>query len=309
MINGEQEDNLYTTTIALYKQGRYEECLALLDLALSVDHGDAYLYFSRGNAKYAMQNYKGAAVDYLWSLHFDPHSFSASMNVGNAYYALKKYEKSLRWYERALDLDPQDEYIHFNLANALTKLGRLQEACDTFSKALERSPGSVASYLNRGHVRSRLGLHQAALADYQQAYALAPRESHVAWTLAWAHFGKEPLSDEDGRDLQRIARLEPDHYTSALCLGVHSLQRTDVSASLSFFERALTLAPEECGPHFWIGVAAALQGELGIAQHAIEVAIDMGLPPLLLTPLYWLRSTQGDFFEQTARALLQRFGI
>jgi len=41
----------------------------------------------------------------------------------------------------------------------------------------------------------------------------------------------------------------------------------------------------------------------------IEQALSVGLPPMLLTPLYWLEKDRPDFFEKYAKALLERYGV
>ncbi|HLZ62373.1 MAG TPA: hypothetical protein VKR06_35965, partial [Ktedonosporobacter sp.] len=46
-----------------------------------------------------------------------------------------------------------------------------------------------------------------------------------------------------------------------------------------------------------------------ITKQAIEQAIEVGLPPILLTPLYWLEEDAPDVFAQYAKSLLQKHEI
>ena len=293
----------------LYDQRRYSECLEPIKQALIVNPGNAYLYLTRGDARYALQDYRGAAAEYIWALRCSPYYFSAAMNAGNMYYQLKQYEKSLTYYERALFIDHEDVFIHYNIANTYAALGLLSEACDEFSSALARDPTYAGCYLNRAHVLSRMGKQQEALSDYRKALALNPNDSNIAWTVAWVQFGQETITEEKAHNLERISQLAPLHYTSALCYGVAALVRGYVKASLAFFEQAHEWEPDEWDVPFWIGMASALCGETEIARRSIEAALDMGLPPLLLKPLYWLETQCHDFFEQYAKALLQRFDV
>jgi hypothetical protein len=45
------------------------------------------------------------------------------------------------------------------------------------------------------------------------------------------------------------------------------------------------------------------------AVEAIEKALGVGLPPVLLMPLYWLERDRPDFFGEYARPLLEKYGV
>lgn len=300
---------LYQTAMDLFDQQRFGECLSLLRRALALDTENAHIYYEQGNALYEMKRYRDAAASYLWALRRDPYFVSAMTNLGNAYCFLKMCSKSLKLYERAAQLDPDNGYILYNYANALAEIGLLQEAVEAYSLSIQLMPAFDGNYLNRANTLSRLMKHQEALADYQQALALTPGDSNIAWTVCWAHFGSEPLTDQVVQELERISRLDPKHYTSQMCLGVIALSREATQESLFHLEQAVTAEPEQWDPHFWIGLVAALTGETEIARQAIERSLELGLPPLLLTPLYWLKSLRPDFFELHAVGLLQRSGL
>lgn len=274
-LTQEQTEVLLEQALDLYDLQLYRECLALLDQVLPLERDNAHIYYCRGNTRYELRDYRGAAAEYLWALRQAPYFAEAAANLGNAYHNLKQYEKSLLAHKRAAHLAPNDGDIFYNCANTLAAVGRLSEAALAFSTSIQLKPTFASGYLNRGNTLSRLGRHEEALADYRQAVTLSPDDSNIAWTVAWAHFGKEALTETVVQELGCIS----------------------------------CLAPDEWDPHFWTGVVAALQGELQAAQQAIEKALEVGLPPLLLAPLYWLKLTRADFFEQYACGLLQRFGI
>lgn len=302
-------EDLYIKALALFDQRRYEECLVLLGQALPLERDDAHLYYTRGNARSALGDYRGAAAEYLWALRHAPYYVSAYNNLGNAYEALSQYEKSVAQYQRALHIDPDNATLHYNLGGVYHTLGCLPLAEGALSTAITLDPEFGGSYFNRANVLSRLGRHQEARIDYNQALELSPHDSNTAWTVAWANFDKVALTEAEVADLVRISLLDPAHYTSACCLAVIALSRSDTSSALNHLEQATRLEPKQWDPHFWVGMAAAMTGETEVAHHAIEYALELGLPPLLLTPLFWLKDTHADFFEQYAKGLLQRFSI
>jgi len=46
-----------------------------------------------------------------------------------------------------------------------------------------------------------------------------------------------------------------------------------------------------------------------IAFEALEKSLELGLPPYLLRPLYWLQKDRKEFFEEYAKPLLVRYEI
>lgn len=52
-----------------------------------------------------------------------------------------------------------------------------------------------------------------------------------------------------------------------------------------------------------------LQDAVQAVMDAVEKALEVGLPPVLLTPLYWLEKDFPDFYEKHAAPLLARYGV
>ena len=51
------------------------------------------------------------------------------------------------------------------------------------------------------------------------------------------------------------------------------------------------------------------RGRNHVAIEAVEKALEVGLPPILLTPLHWLEKDLPDFYEQHAAPLLARYDV
>ncbi len=305
----EHADQLYDQALDLFDQQQYTDALTLLGQALPLEPDRAHIYYARGNTRAEMKEYRRAAAEYLLALRCAPYHFEASLNLGCAYEALGWYEKSLAQYQHALSLAPENAIAHYNLGGIYHTLGRLPLALAALNTAIELDPAFGGCYLNRANVLSRLGQHEEALADYRRALSLEPDDSNTAWTATWAQFGREGLTSAQVVELERISRLDSTHYTSTCCLAVLALHRADTQAARLYLEQAVKMEPEQWDPHFWIGIVAAMSGEIEVARHAIERSLELGLPPLLLTPLFWLHAARASSFEQYARDLLQRCGV
>jgi len=75
-------------------------------------------------------------------------------------------------------------------------------------------------------------------------------------------------------------------------------------------EQAIALKSEEYDAYFWKGMLLAYyyRGRLHFeeAKMVIEQALTLGLPPVLLTPLYWFEKDNPTFFKQYAGQLLEQ---
>jgi tetratricopeptide (TPR) repeat protein len=78
---------------------------------------------------------------------------------------------------------------------------------------------------------------------------------------------------------------------------------------LAEIEAAISLEPREWDAYFWKGMICAYLGRNSAAIEAIEKALELDLPPVLLTPLYWLQRDRPDFFREYAEPLLKRYDV
>jgi len=89
--------------------------------------------------------------------------------------------------------------------------------------------------------------------------------------------------------------------------------RGQLKAGLAALEQAIPLDPEEWGVYFWKGMLSAYyhqaRSQETITMGAIEKALQLGLPPVLLTPLYWLEPDRPAFFASSIKLLLAAHGM
>jgi hypothetical protein len=81
-----------------------------------------------------------------------------------------------------------------------------------------------------------------------------------------------------------------------------------VKDGLAELEQAISLDAEGWDAYFWKGMLCAYfyPGRNLAATEALGKALEMGLPPVLLTPLYWLEKDKPNFFKKYAAPLLAR---
>lgn len=101
-----------------YKNGNYEEAIALYKKAIQADSQNAKLYFNLGNAL-AKNGATDEAIRYYEQykqMTGDPaQKAKADYNIGNIYTQMKKWDKAVKYYKQAMrheagDLDAKHNY-------------------------------------------------------------------------------------------------------------------------------------------------------------------------------------------------------
>jgi tetratricopeptide (TPR) repeat protein len=309
-----EASTLHKQCSTLFFLGLYEQCLALLNQLIELDGSNSQYYADRADTRCKLGDYEGAIADYTRAIALKPDDIYPMMNGGCAFEKLHQFGEALALYERVIAVAPTEALAHYNRGCMLNRLGRIADALSSYTQAIQLFPVAeidrAKAYLNRGNLLSRMGRHEEARTDYNQAEALGGESINIAWTVAWSRFGRQPIGMQDAEHLLAIAELLPGDLSCVyfLCHAVVALQRGDVPAALAHLERARSMEPSQWDAPFWVGMARAMQGEMDNARQAIKESLKLGLPPLLLTPLYWLETEQPAFFEAHARDLLMRFG-
>jgi len=320
----EQALDLYNAAEELYGLGQYTQCIAVLDQALALLPDESEVWRLRGNALRGLKDYPPALQAFKKANECDPSNWRVVTDLAFTQLERGKLEIALKLYETVLyEMKPCDETARtdllFSRAFVLQRLGRLEEAYAGYSEAYSQTnqdednefAGQIV--VNRGNVAACLGRFADAAADYDHAKVLDPENANSAWMALWAHMSEEGANLQINDNLRAvqlrtIMDLEPERYIAKLCMGLLILGEGHPEMAQTHFDAAGLQEPEEWDPPFWQGLALALQGESVQAKLAIDQALTMDLPPMLIIPLYW---TQGNpaFFEGYAAPLLQSFGL
>ena len=123
--------------------------------------------------------------------------------------------------------------------------------------------------------------------------------------------GKERVGIETAKRLKEIATIDPQDYVAHVCKGVALGLRGKLKEGLAELEQAIPMKPEEWDAYFWKGMLCAYfyRGRDLVAMEAVEKALEVGLPPVLLTPLYWLEKDLPEFYERHVGPLPARYGV
>ncbi len=325
----------------------YQRALQDYDRVIELDPNDATAYYNRGLAYQNLKEYQRALQDYNRAIELDPNDATAYYNRGNAYADLKEYQRALQDYNRAIELDPNDATAYNNRDNAYRNLKEYQQALQHYDRVIELDPNDAKAYNNRGLAYADLKEYQRALQDYDRAIELDPNDAkaytsrgfsylwlkdtlqakdnfsygfeidpadvNAAWMSEWSGMNKQRPSMELAVRLEEIAAIDPQLYVAYVCRGVVAGLHSKVKEGLEEVEKAISLNSVEWDAFFWKGMLMAYyyrgQPSAEEAMSMIKRSLAVNLPPILLTPLYWLEKDRHDLFETYIKPLLLQYDI
>ena len=99
----------------LYRQGKFDEALAIYNSALEEAGETPALHYNRGNALYRKEQYPIALQAYTNALESNPPlNGNAYYNMGNSLYRMGRLEASIEAYKQGLQVRADDNDMKYN---------------------------------------------------------------------------------------------------------------------------------------------------------------------------------------------------
>ncbi len=111
--------------------------------------------------------------------------------------------------------------------------------------------------------------------------------------------------------LEKIGASDAQDYYACVCRDIALGLRGKLKDGLPELDAAINTHSRKYNAYFWKGMLCAYfyRGRHQQALEAIEKALELGMPPILLTPLYWLEKDVPEFFVQYAKPLLDKYDV
>lgn len=305
----------------------------------------AQIYSDRGWTYFRLKEYEQAVSDFNSALALNPEFARAYGRRGLAYSYLKNYQRAIADFDRALELNPLDTWSYEHRGRTYRKFGNYRRAIQDFDRVVELDTNHAWAYVHRGITYRLLKDYQQAFADFDRALELRPHyssilaergltslwmrnleqavidftqsreidfyylQNHNNWMAIWSGMCYKLPDLEVIEQLEIIARTDPENPVAFVCRGVARWLRRDFEEAQQDLEQAIQIAPEEWDAYFWKGMACASLGRDEEATMAIEKALELELPPILLTPLKWLEQDRPEFYQQYVVPLMARYEL
>ena len=232
----------------------------------------AETYFTWGNTKYDLGDYKGAITDYTQAIRLKPDYAAAYNNRGLAKDDLGQHFAAIADYDSAIRLKPDYADPYYNRGLAKHNLGQHFAAIADYDVAIRLKPDYAAAYYNRGLAKHNLGQHFAAIADYdifirlKPDYAAAYYNRGVAKGTLGQHFAA--IADYDS-----AIRLKPDHATAYYNRGLAKHNLGQHFAAIADYDSAIRLKPDYATAYYNRGVTKALLNRISEAKRDVRTAL------------------------------------
>ncbi len=194
----------------LMKNGDYYKAVIEYTKVLK-ENKDPQLFIERGDAKYFLENYRGAIGDYSSSLEIRASS-KAYISRGKAELLDKQYDRAFEDFNAALAIE-ESPYVYALLSDTNFKKENYEESIKNYTSAIKLMPIAYF-YVNRGMVYQNIKEYDKALQDYTKAIELDDTNAEY-YTLRYELCNimqKFDLADEDKAEVDMLN----EQYESAI---------------------------------------------------------------------------------------------
>ncbi len=170
-----------TLGVALIREGRVDEGIALLEKVREQDPDRATVRFNLGVAYLEERNRpRQAAREFRHLLSVSEGYPQAHYMLAQAYYAMGYFEEALDQIRRETFLERGGDEHHLEFeAMILVRLERYREAEEIFRGIIEQNPNSADAYRSLGNVLYLQGNPARAVEVWQQALELDPSDHQL----------------------------------------------------------------------------------------------------------------------------------
>ena len=232
----------------------------------------AETYFTWGNTKYDLGDYKGAIADYDNAIRLKPDDAKAYNNRGLAKDELGQHFTAIADYDNAIRINPDLATAYNNRGVAKQKLGQHFAAIADYDNAIRINPDDATAYNNRGIAKSDLGQHLAAIADFDTAIRLKPDLAIAYNNRGLAKYQLDQYFAAIA-DYDNAIRLKPDYAKAYVSRGNAKRELGQDVAAIADYDNAIRLKPDLAKAYYNRGIAKVLLNRISEAKQDVRTAL------------------------------------
>ena len=190
-LRGDDTRGHYNLGVALAEEKKYPEALAAFQAAVRCQPGCAEAHYGLGNVLGELGRDEEAAAAFRKVIVYQPDHAGALHNLGAALTRLRRGGEAAVFLEQAVRLRPEFADAHNSLGLAHMDQGHFAPAESSFKHALQLNPRCVDAHTNLGSAFKEQGRLEEAVACYDLALAFDPEGATTHWnrSLAWLQMG------------------------------------------------------------------------------------------------------------------------
>ena len=225
-------------------------------------------------------------------------------------YRLRKYSpQALADLNHAIELDPSSAQAYNFRSRIYEDLQDYQRALQDCNSAMVFDSQYASPYHRRGYIYLwQRNLSQAKV-DFISGWQLDPTDMNDGWMIEFVNMCQMKPSLAMVERLETLAAGDPESHYAYICKGVSHFLYGEFEIAIKDLEQASKQNPDSEDAYFWISIAYASLGQDNEAKAALDRALELGLPPILLTPLRWFEHDRPKFYTKYAKSLLIGFDL
>jgi tetratricopeptide (TPR) repeat protein len=157
-------------------------------------------YLNQGIARMQMNDPAGAIAEFNKAIEIDPNYYLLYFDRGNAYLAQENWAAGIEDFTTVLKLNPSlrpksallrspdIKTTYYLRGFARNKIGDYRGAEEDLTKAIELQPEFAPAYVERGNAYYHKGQYDQAIADYTKALGINPTYAEVYNSRAVAYY-------------------------------------------------------------------------------------------------------------------------
>jgi tetratricopeptide (TPR) repeat protein len=298
-INNNSALLYYNMGISLYRLGRREEAVQILQTALEKDPGNSQISdYLNGVLDNTLQNTGVVSVQidaqealqrgisfhqtgqldeaiqwYRKVLDIQPKNISAFCNIGVALQSQGKLSEAIVSYKKAISIKPDYASAYSNLGYALQEHGKLDEAVTSFQKAISIKPDYAEAYYNLGNSLKEQGKLEEAVSSYQKAISIKPDYAEAYSNLGYT-LQEQGKLEEAVTSYQKAISIKPDYAEAYYNLGNTLQEQGKLEEAVSSYQKAISIKPDYAEAYSHLGNALQEQGKLEEAIQILQTALN-----------------------------------
>jgi predicted O-linked N-acetylglucosamine transferase (SPINDLY family) len=276
---------LYKEALLLHSKGKLLEAECKYREVLQWDKTYADAWCNLGTIAYSKMQYEEAIALIQKALTIDSAKGIYYWSLGLVLEKLEKIPQAIQAYQKAIALNPQFLDTYNQLSNLFAGVGDYERAEFVYRQAITANPEHFGSYLNLGNMLMAQQKIEGAIANYQKARELNPRHPDVWHNLGVAfeskpdpiqsafHFGYAAYYREDYEEaIARFRAFLAEGFGDstlyfALAYSYQSLKQEE--AAIAAYREGIAQCPRAA--NLYLGLIFSLQ-ELGRTEEAIAAA-------------------------------------
>ena len=261
--------NLYVQRAsAYYKESAFDEAIADLTKALSIDstqvmyyHSLADVYLDYNKSRLALETMTKASNRF-------PKRIPTLLKLSEFQLILTKNQESLQTLNKILQIDPQNSEAFFMLGLNFKDLGDEQRAINSFQSAVENNPDLIDAWVELGYLYDKKNdpiaskyFDNALRVDSTNVFALEAKGNHLG------NQGKFAEAIQTYKKIHRLDRENPNAYYN---IGLAYLQMDSIAQAARNFDISVNVDPLYIMGYFYRAYTAELRGDKAAAQKDYE---------------------------------------